>query len=195
MMAEQRKKRMETEVTISNISIDFKSGKQVLSVLCEKDIRGEYYRLRDKKCNLKLTQYRKKRSLNANSYFHKLVSEIAKVLEVNMMYIKNKMIAEYGQYEYLGGRLVEIALDQDLDVYTIEEHHLQPTPKLIVDENGEVLRVNLMMRGSHTYNTKEMSDLITGTVQEAKELDIETETPQAIREMSERWGIELEKAN
>lgn len=40
MMAEQRKKRMETKATISNISIDFESGKQVISLVCEKDIRG-----------------------------------------------------------------------------------------------------------------------------------------------------------
>ena len=33
MMAEQRKKRMETEVTISNISIDFKSSKQIKDTL------------------------------------------------------------------------------------------------------------------------------------------------------------------
>lgn len=51
------------------------------------------------------------------------------------------------------------------------------------------------MRGSHTYDTKEMSELIKGTVAEAKELGIETATPQEIKEMEERWRVKLEKAN
>jgi hypothetical protein len=44
-------------------------------------------------------------------------------------------------------------------------------------------------RGSHTYDTKEMSLLIDGTVADAKELGIETATPDEIRQMKERWGV------
>ena len=44
-------------------------------------------------------------------------------------------------------------------------------------------------RGSHTYDTKEMSVLIDGTVADAKELGIETVTPTELAEMKERWGI------
>jgi hypothetical protein len=40
-----------------------------------------------------------------------------------------------------------------------------------------------------------MSELIKGTVAEAKELGIETATPQEIKEMEERWRVKLEKAN
>ena len=41
MMAEQRKKRMETKAKISKISIYFESGKQVISLVSEKEILGE----------------------------------------------------------------------------------------------------------------------------------------------------------
>ena len=44
-------------------------------------------------------------------------------------------------------------------------------------------------RGSHTYDTKEMSLLIDGTVMEAKELGIETMTPAELAEMKARWGV------
>ena len=44
-------------------------------------------------------------------------------------------------------------------------------------------------RGSHTYDTKEMSILIDGTVADAKELGIETMTPAELAEMKERWGV------
>jgi hypothetical protein len=43
------------------------------------------------------------------------------------------------------------------------------------------------MRGSHTFNTKEMSRLIDGTIEEAKELGIETATPEQIRRMMAAW--------
>ena len=61
-------------------------------------------------------------------------------------------------------------------------------------------RVRLaVMRGSHTYNTREMAHLIDMTVQEAKELDIETLPPQEIERMMKQWdaqvGIREKRAN
>ena len=41
----------------------------------------------------------------------------------------------------------------------------------------------IVIRGSHTYNSKEMSQLINGVVQEAQNLDIETMTPTEIEQM------------
>lgn len=42
--------------------------------------------------------------------------------------------------------------------------------------------------GSHTYDTKEMSRLIDGIVSEAKELGIDTRTPEELSLMLEEWG-------
>ena len=186
---------METKAKIHDISIDFESGKQVISLVCEKDIRGEYDRLKDKECRLKVVQYREGRSLDANAYFHVLVGKIAEVTDNSKVYIKNKLIAEYGQHEIINGSLVSLPLDNDIEVYDLEFCHLQPTASTTTNKAGKLFRINLVMRGSHTYNTKEMSELIKGTVAEAKELGIETATPQEIKEMEERWKVKLEKAN
>ena len=43
------------------------------------------------------------------------------------------------------------------------------------------------MRGSHTYNTAEMSRLIDGTVAEAKQLGIETLPPSELERMKAAW--------
>ena len=155
MMAEQRKKRMETKATISNISIDFESGKQVISLVCEKDIRGEYDRLKDKECRLKVVQYREGRSLDANAYFHVLVGKIAEVTDNSKVYIKNKLIAEYGQHEIINGSLVSLPLDNDIEVYDLEFCHLQPTASTTTNKAGKLFRINLVMRGSQYYDTKE----------------------------------------
>lgn len=186
---------METKARIHDISIDFESGKQVISLVCEKDVRGEYDRLKDKECRLKVVQYREGRSLDANAYFHVLVGKIAEVMDCSKVFIKNKMIAEYGQYEKINGKLITIPLDDDIEAYDLEFCHLQPTTQTTINTAGKIFRINIVMRGSHTYDTKEMSELIKGTVQEAKALGIETATPQEIKEMEERWRVKLEKAN
>jgi hypothetical protein len=43
------------------------------------------------------------------------------------------------------------------------------------------------LRGSHTYDTKEMSRLIDGVVEAAKELGIETLTPEQLERMKAAW--------
>ena len=40
-----------------------------------------------------------------------------------------------------------------------------------------------MLRGSSTYDTREMSDLINGLVSECREMGIETMTPDQLAEM------------
>ena len=54
-------------------------------------------------------------------------------------------------------------------------------------DNGKLYRVYVVMRGSHTYDTKEMSRLIDGTVQEAKEHGIETLPPDELERMMSTW--------
>ena len=98
-------------------------------------------------------------------------------------------------YEKINGQLVTIPLDDDIEAYNLEFCHLQPTASTTTNKAGKLFRINLVMRGSHTYDTKEMSELIKGTVAEAKELGIETATPQEIKEMEERWRAKLEKTN
>ena len=40
-----------------------------------------------------------------------------------------------------------------------------------------------MLRGSHDYNSSEMATLVSGIVQEAKQLGIETLTPAELEQM------------
>ena len=57
-------------------------------------------------------------------------------------------------------------------------------------DDGKAYRVYLLLRGSHTYNTAEMSSLIDGTVQDAKEQGIETATPDELERMKQQWRVE-----
>jgi hypothetical protein len=56
-------------------------------------------------------------------------------------------------------------------------------------DNGKLYRVYIVMKGSHTYDTKQMSVLIDGTVGEAKDLGIETLPPHELERMKSQWNL------
>ena len=54
-------------------------------------------------------------------------------------------------------------------------------------ENDKEVYFYRIYRGSHTYNTKEMAQLIEGTIQECKAQGIETATPAELKQMQMLW--------
>lgn len=136
-------------------------------------------KMRDKDLDLSLKVHREKRSIEANSYFHVLVNKIAEVLHTSNVEVKNKLIRDYGQYEYIDGVIPTYLVKPEFVESMLNNPAIHFTQ---VGYEGD--RVKLaVMRGSHTYDSKSMSTLINGTVQEAKELGIETMTPSEIAKM------------
>lgn len=119
-------------------------------------------------------EHREKRSLNANNYFYALVSKIASKLGASNAEIHNQMIQRYGQADE---DMKDVILRSDINIMKLEGIHLLPTGHMKKLDNGVLYHAYKVMRGSHTYNTEEMSKLIDGTVEEAKALGIETLTP------------------
>lgn len=135
-------------------------------------------------------KHRKKRSLNANSYFHSLLSQMAKKQGTSMTFMKNKMILEYGQFDYEStGNISHVIMLDSIDHMEIEYMHLAPTHNTKIMDNGKLYRVFLIMRGSHTYDTAEMSELIAGTVREAKEMGVETISKEELERLLECWKV------
>lgn len=143
-----------------------------------------YDKTKDKPLTLDIKQYREGRSLNANAYFHVLCDKIAKALRISAIESKNALLARYGQ---LDEDVKHIILDNDIEWQKVESLHLRPTAHTKLMDNGKLYRVYLVIRGSHTYDTAEMSQLIDGTVDEAKELGIETLTPAELERMKSLW--------
>lgn len=143
-----------------------------------------YDDLKDLDLDVQIKAYREKRSLSANAYFHVLVGKIAEATGQSHTEVHNRLIAEYGQ---LDAEVQNIIMDDDIPYQKLETLHLRPTTATRMMDNGKLYRIYLVMRGSHTYDTKEMARLIDGTVSEAKELGIETLTPQEIERMKQQW--------
>lgn len=133
--------------------------------------------------------YKEKRSLDANAYFHVLVTKIAEALNTSNTEVKNRLIREYGQYEYINDKIptYSVSVDYIDEMMNREDIHFKH-----IGWDGDRARL-AVMRGSHTYNTAEMAHLIDGTVSEAKELGIETMPPAELERMMNQWQSTADK--
>lgn len=173
---------METTGRVENITKDWKSDKLIISFLVD-SIPTDLEDLQNKNLDVVAKPHREKRSLNANAYFHVLSGKIAEKLGTSLTHEKNRMIREYGQYEVIDGMIPTLTAKEKYEdkMLDIEGVHLK-----VVERPGGTVKM-AVMRGSHTYNTAEMSRLIDATVEEAKELGIETITPDQLERMKASW--------
>lgn len=124
-------------------------------------------------CEIK--PYKKKRSLDANAYFHVLVDKIAKALNKSAEDVKVQMNLDYGTIakDDQGLKAGFKAL-KDIPI-TNYFKYAKPIGECI--ENGKVFTKYLIYKETHTLDSSEMATLINGTIEEAKQLGIETLTP------------------
>lgn len=128
----------------------------------------------------RIDEHRKKRTLTQNAYYWQLLSQVADALRMSKTELHNRMLADYGQVDT---ELRYIIMRDEIDWKASRTIHLKPTSSVRVMDNGILYRVYLVIRGSSTYNTKEMSVLVDGIIQEAKQQGIETMTPADLAEL------------
>lgn len=175
---------------IQGINIDIIDRKPVISVKVNEDITDGLRKLVEcENIDIVLKKHRNKRSLDANAYFHVLCGKIADVLEISKPRCKNILIGRYGQPELLENGAPAVLKSNIPISFMLEQETLHCMPCGGKEENGVELTFYRVYRGSHTYDTKEMSVLIDGTVQEAKDIGVETMPPDEIAHMKEVWGI------
>jgi hypothetical protein len=145
-------------------------------------ILPEYERLKNiKKLKITASQYREKRSLDANAYMWVLLQKLAEVLHTTKDELYIDMLGKYGVFTHI-----------------IVKPHVVSRVKeewRTVKELGEVTvggQTGIQLQcyfGSSAYDTKEMSILIDGVVQECKENEIETLPPDELARMKKEWGV------
>lgn len=144
--------------------------------------------LEDAEYELSIKKVGKRRSLNANAYFHLLVSEIAEKMGIGLDQCKVNMNIEYGTIaKDENGKKIGFMLPQNVDVNTLYKYTKWFDEREI---NGVMFNCFIIFKETHTLDSKEMARLIDGTVQEAKQLGIETATPEEIARMKALWGEE-----
>lgn len=128
-----------------------------------------------------ITQVKKKRSLNANSYAWLLMDKIAKVIRSTKEEVYRKAIREVGVFTDIavkteGYNKLKMEWERKGIGYLTE----------IISETSFIVDCR-MYYGSSAYNSKEMSRLIEWIVEEAEELEIETMTPKDRSLLIEEW--------
>lgn len=150
-------------------------GEQHITVTVTSDFRQSFDDLKDYEVSVEIKRYREPRSKNANAYFHVLVNKIAEAQRLGNDEVKRQLVLEYGTLatdetgSVLGAMLPASA---SMDVF-------YPYAKWYKSKvlDGKKYDCYLFYKQTHTLDSKEMARLIDGTITVAKELGLETMTP------------------
>ncbi len=173
--------------TIQDISIDYKTNKPKITLLLEqRELISSLEEIKEDKLSIEIKKYRKKRSLDANKYFWKLLQEICELQEIDT-------IEEYKN------RVKELGIFRQFKIMTED---VKTFKKVWTDRgiawfceiadtdyigNTEFKIINAYY-GSSSFNSKQMSRLIDNLVQDCQAVGIETKTPNEIKALLESWG-------
>ena len=167
-----------------------RSGEALLTFALKTDLgalESEVSNLSDKDISVKFGAYTPKRSLNANAYFHVLCRAIAQKVDRTETYVKNDMIAHYGQPLLMeNGERAVIKSNLGIDkMWELEDVHAKSIKADV--ESGKPTYFYALMRKTSEYSTAEMSFLIDNTVREAKDLGIPTITDDEVKRLLSIW--------
>lgn len=143
----------------------------------------------DKEKLFDLTEHKEKRSINSNSYYWALVGKVAQKTHISSNVIHNQNLRDLGLIWRINGGVIPIYLpdteEAEKEALNASTYHVKPTSQVKEGKNGKMFRCYVMLRGSSTFNTEEMSALLDLMIQEAKAQGIETMTPAELAHMRE----------
>lgn len=140
----------------------------------------------EKDYTVKIEPVKRKRSLNSNAYAWVLMTEIANVLRTDKDEVYVEMLKRYGQIaEDKDGNKIIFSVRSDIDATSFYKYLERIGTGTV---NGTEFTHYRALKGSSDFDTREMSIFIDGIVSEAKNLGIETMTPDEIARMNAAWG-------
>lgn len=169
---------MESRGTLTGIARNWQNGHFQLTFELEQDVSGAIDEIKEVPLTVTARRYKKKRSLDANAYYWQLLTKLAGVLDISKPHLHNLMLRRYGQPEIIEHQMMYLVLPDSesglKQANEAETYHIRPTAQVKEGTDGKMYRTYLMLRGSSTYDTQEMSILIDGLIQECREQGIET---------------------
>ncbi len=178
--------KLDTTGTIKDIDIDYKTHKAKISLLLDTKQLDIVEELKNEdKLNIKLKKYRKHRSLDANAYFWKLLTELCELAEIDTIEEYKRRIKELGIFRQ----------------FKIEKDNIKTFEKMwtaqgiawfceIADTTyiGDTeFKITNAYYGSSSFNSKQMTRLIDGVIQDCKAYGIETKPKEEIESLLKEW--------
>lgn len=168
---------MECIGKLKSVSRNWLTKKWEITFETEEDITDGIPGLKDRPLTLTAKAYRRKRSLDANGMYWKLLTQLAEVIKVSKPAMHNMLLRRYGQLEMIEGQCVPLRIPDTEKAENVAleamEYHIKPTGQTIT-ANGRTDRVYFLLKGSHGYDSKEFSELLSGLISECREAGIPT---------------------
>lgn len=127
----------------------------------------------DEEKKFEVQECKGKRSLSQNSYCWLLINKIANILRLSKEEIYLQMLEDYGQ-----SILIPVKKGEKPNGYF--KYYKYETSSIL---NGKEADWYKIYKGSSEFDSKEMTILIDGIIQECKQLGIETLTPDEISKL------------
>lgn len=163
-------------------------GEMIISFAVDDEVIQKLESLQGKEVVLDVQKFREKRSNQANAYFWQLATQIGNVLGASKDTIYEMKLKDYGVFEDY--TLPVEAVNTFSRLFRFVEPQYYYTTDTVT-EIGEIKPLKMVClrcwKGSHEYDTKQMSNLINGTVNDAKDLGIDTWTPAEIEQALKCW--------
>lgn len=166
--------------TFKGFYIDYQTGTAMLTLAIEqkRSATNCWDELHTERLSIKIDKYREKRSLNANSYAWKLLTEIGNVMRLSKEDVYFQMLKSYGQSE-----IISVKAHIPIGEYV---KYCEEVGESAL--NGAVFKHYKVYKGSSEFDKREMAIFIDGVVREAQNLGIDTRTPDEIANLKSMWG-------
>lgn len=133
---------------------------------------------------LVVTSEKRKRSLDANSFFWTLADKVGDKVGLSKEEVYREMIHDVGVFEDIA--IVDEAVEEFTSAWEAKGTgwiaEVQPDCKI-----PRCTKIRCY-KGSSTYDSKQMSRLIDRLVEEAKSIGVETLTPNEIERIKQLWN-------
>lgn len=148
-------------------------------------------RQKDKPYTVEVKEKREKRSLDANAYFWKLISDLAEAVGSTKEELYLRYVKDFGPYRDF------VLTEEESKTFRTAWSMLGsgwPTEQVDFTPDGEKVVVRAYY-GSSTYNTRQMSRLIDSVVEDCNAVGVETLPPERLEAMKEDWNAQRNKGN
>ena len=133
----------------------------------------QYLYNQDKNKKFEIKEKREKRSLSQNSYAWELITKIGNILRKSKEEVYLQMLKDYGQSEI-------VSILSSIEPKGYFKYYEKIGTGIV---NNKEFTHYKIFKGSSEFDSKEMTILIDGIIQECKQLGIETLTPDEIEKL------------
>lgn len=182
---------MECKGKLNSIAQAYKSKKMIIAFEVEDATKEMIEELENVKA-LRITAkaWREKRSLDANAYMWVLTDRIAKANNSTVEEEHKRQVLAYSHADDIDGEPVVVTVLRKVDMDRV------PGYWHYYDESDDGKWVSYyQVKPTRNFDTKEMSDFLQHIIDEARELGIETATPDELRRMEALYAKKVDKRN